>query len=79
MTLAHIIKSATAPIITSGTRDRKNVSAPQVSNIPATARAMPGVTEIPVTASIPNVNARRDIHGMRHPDLAFVRGLTGAR
>lgn len=79
MTAARIINNATAPIITSGTQGRKNASARRVSNTPATARAMPAVTEMPATGSLESANARRDTPGMRRRGLAFVQGRIGAR
>ena len=78
-TAAHITKSATARIITSGTRGRRNVFARQVSNMPATGRDMPAARATAVTGSLASADAPRGIHGMRRRGLAFVRGRTGVR
>ena len=78
-TAARITKSATARIITSGMRDRRNVFARQVSNMPATAQAMPAARATAVTGSLASADAPRVIHGMRRRGLAFVRGRIGVR
>ena len=78
-TAAHITKSATARIITSGTRDRKNAFARRVSNMPATARDTPAAREMPATTNTANANARRDTLGTRRPALVSARGRTGAQ
>ena len=78
-TAARITKSATARIITSGTRGRRNAFAQQVSNMPATALAMPAAREMPATTNTANANARRDTLGTRRPALVSARGRTGAR
>lgn len=78
-TAAHITKSATARIITSGTRGRRNAFARQVSNMPATGRDTPAARATAVTGSLASADAPRVIHGMRRRGLAFVRGRTGVR
>ena len=78
-TAARITNNATARIITSGTRDRRNASAQQVSNMPATAQAMPAARATAVTGSLASADAPRVIHGMRRRGLAFVQGRTGVR
>ena len=78
-TVARITKSATARIITSGTRGRRNAFARQVSNMPATGRDTPAARATAVTGSLASADAPRGIHGMRRRGLAFVRGRTGVR
>mgnify|MGYP007098445939 FL=1 len=78
-TAAHITKSATARIITSGTRGRRNAFARQVSNMPATGRDTPAARATAVTGSLASADAPRGIHGTRQRGLAFVRGRTGVR
>ena len=78
-TAAHITKSATARIITSGTRGRRNAFARQVSNMPATGRDTPAARATAVTGSLASADAPRGIHGMRRRGLAFVRGRIGVR
>ena len=78
-TAAHITKSATARIITSGMRGRRNAFARQVSNMPATGRDTPAARATAVTGSLASADAPRVIHGMRRRGLAFVRGRIGVR
>ena len=78
-TAARITKSATARIITSGTRGRRNAFVRQVSNMPATAQAMPAARATAVTGSLASADAPRVIHGTRRRGLAFVRGRIGVR
>ena len=78
-TAVRITKSATARIITSGMRGRRNAFARQVSNMPATGRAMPAARATAATGSLASADAPRVIHGMGRRGLAFVRGRTGVR
>ena len=78
-TAAHITKSATARIITSGTRGRRNAFARQVSNMPATGRDTPAARATAVTGSLASADGPRVIHGMRRRGLGFVQGRTGVR